>query len=710
MKKRKWHNNRIHNSNTHAEALHEEMPDYLKLWIFRILIDLGGYKEFLSALGFSYDSIAISIGLSERDDPFEDAEESNKINRRRLQELYSTEVSFLSSIVCNDVLSRNIKNVAKIAHLDETDCKILEFSILLQSEQSLIQATECLGDLSLAKSCYALSIILDLPLESVKAALKQGSTLARTGLVSLNSTGADSLQQKLEVISTNFADLAMSEVMDPIALLRGQLIAPTAPELSLDDFEHLDKNLAVLLPYLKNVCETSRPGVNILMYGQPGTGKSQLVKVLAKYLRTELFEVASEDEDGDAIKGSRRLQAYRSAQAFLDNRNVLLVFEEIEDIFPDNYASYFGGKDQQSGGISKACINRILEENKVPTFWVSNSITCLDPAYTRRFDFVIEMPVPPRCQRKRIIKSVCSDLVSNNCINRLAESEKIAPAVIARAASVMRSIKDELPEQRVSDSIEMMVENTLKAQGHRVKIGNLLKQLPTHYNPAFINTELDLEGLATRLKDNKSCRICLYGPPGTGKTAYGHWLSKQINMPIIIKRVSDLQSPFIGEAEMNIAKAFEQAVLDDSILLIDEVDSFLQDRRGAHHSWEVSQVNEFLTQIENFSGIFIATTNLMEGLDQASMRRFDIKTNFDYLKPEQAWQMFINQCKLHSISVKANGLRAKLTQLTVLTPGDFAVLSRARRFNPINDAWHMIQRLEEECSLKEPCHASIGFI
>ena len=114
--------------------------------------------------------------------------------------------------------------------------------------------------------------------------------------------------------------------------------------------------------------------------------------------------------------------------------------------------------------------------------------------------------------------------------------------------------------------------------------------------------------------------------------------------------------------------------------------------------------------MENYSGVFIATTNLMEGLDQASMRRFDIKANFDYLKPEQAWQMFRRQCKLQSISVRAKGLRAKLDRLVVLTPGDFAVIARSKRFDPVNDAWHMIERLEDECSLKEPGHASIGFI
>ena len=47
------------------------------------------------------------------------------------------------------------------------------------------------------------------------------------------------------------------------------------------------------------------------------------------------------------------------------------------------------------------------------------------------------------------------------------------------------------------------------------------------------------------------------------------------------------------------------------------VDSFLQDRRKARHSWEVSAVNEMLTQMESYRGLFIASTNLIADLDQA---------------------------------------------------------------------------------------------
>lgn len=116
-------------------------------------------------------------------------------------------------------------------------------------------------------------------------------------------------------------------------------------------------------------------------------------------------------------------------------------------------------------------------------------------------------------------------------------------------------------------------------------------------------------------------------------------------MPLSIKRASDLISKWVGDTEKNIARAFHEAEQDGALLLIDEVDSFLQDRRTAQHGWEVSEVNEMLTQMESFPGIFIASTNLMDGLDQASLRRFDLKVKFDFLRSEQAWELVRRYCK-----------------------------------------------------------------
>jgi SpoVK/Ycf46/Vps4 family AAA+-type ATPase len=398
------------------------------------------------------------------------------------------------------------------------------------------------------------------------------------------------------------------------------------------------------------------------------------------------------------------LRSLSASQCFLEQRKSLLLFDEAEDIFNDG--SFTKSSTAQT---RKAWINNMLENNKVPVLWISNSID-LDPAFIRRFDMVIELPVPPKLHRTKIVKSVCGDMISNSSLKRMAEVENLSPAVISRAASVIRCIEDNIEKPKLSSSIEFLVSNTLEAQGHRPININDPNRISEIYDPTFINADTDLKSISMGLASSKAGRICLYGPPGTGKTAYARWLADQLEIPILVKRGSDLLSKWIGGTEEEIARAFKEAEQEKALLLIDEVDSFLQDRRGAQRSWEITAVNEMLIQLESFSGIFVASTNLMENLDQAAMRRFDLKIKFDYLKHDQAWNMLIRQSEVMGLTLPTPVDHHNLNSITVLTPGDFATVTRQHRFRPIKSSAELVNALKNECTAKEDGKKSqIGF-
>ena len=256
----------------------------------------------------------------------------------------------------------------------------------------------------------------------------------------------------------------------------------------------------------------------------------------------------------------------------------------------------------------------------------------------------------------------------------------------------------------------LLIDSTLQAQGHAAVMRSNASGLPEIYDPAFIQADADLAQVASGLVQSKSGRLCLYGPPGTGKTAYGRWLAAQMGVPLLVKRASDLMSKYVGDNEKNIARAFRQAELDGSVLLIDEVDSFLQDRRSAQRGWEVSQVNEMLTQMESFAGVFIASTNLMTGLDPAALRRFDLKVKFDFMAPEQASALLRRCCSQMALDTPQPAQLARLARLHKLTPGDFATVQRQSRFRPIDSAHALVAALEAECAVKEGAAAGIGFL
>jgi SpoVK/Ycf46/Vps4 family AAA+-type ATPase len=232
---------------------------------------------------------------------------------------------------------------------------------------------------------------------------------------------------------------------------------------------------------------------------------------------------------------------------------------------------------------------------------------------------------------------------------------------------------------------------------------------PGLYDIGHLNTPADLSQIAANLRRNPSARLCLYGPPGTGKTSFGHWLADEIGQPLQLQKASDLLSPYLGLTEQRIARAFETAKQDGAVLLIDEVDSFLRDRTQTSHSWEVTQINEMLTQIESFPGILIASTNLIDQLDPASMRRFDIKLHFGYLLPDQVSRLLVSHCQNLKLQPPTSVDLNLAKSLETATPGDFAAVARQHRFQPFRDAGGLLQAVSAESDRKADRTRRIGF-
>lgn len=678
-----------------------------RLWLLRMLVPLALHRVFIKNEHFDNEFLAEMLGFGRWIDP-PDGEFNAQRIRADLRRIYAQAEKDAARVELPRVLARNLDRLTRLIALTDVDREILAFVTLLKSDRLLDDTADGLGMLSSAKVHQVLAVLLNRPEAEIRHALSLNGTLGRTGLVTLERRGTNTLTSKIELLDEGLPDHLLSSDDDNlVSLLRDVVTQAPTPQLGLGDFEHMSRTLEILRPYLARALDTQRRGVNIFVHGSPGTGKTQLARVLAKELSCELLEVTGQDEDGDAVNGERRLRTYRFAQSFFANRRTLLVFDEAEDVFNDG-DSLFGRRSVAQ--TRKAWINNALEDNAVPTLWLSNSVRGLDPAFVRRFDMLFELPVPSKRYRQRIVSDSCKDLLSADAKSRIADCECLAPAVITRAVSVVEAIADQLPTARVPEALEYLIGNTLIAQGHPPLSKPGAVVLPDTYNPEFIQSDVDLGAVAEGIARSRNARLCLYGPPGTGKSAYGHWLAERLDVPLHQKRASDLISKWVGGTEKNIARAFRQAEEEGALLLLDEVDSFLQDRRDARQSWEITEVNEMLTQMEHYNGVMIATTNLVKELDQAALRRFDFKVKFDFLRPKQAVELFRRYCAKWTLSAPRLEQFSRLMRLKNLTPGDFAAVARQQRLRPLRSAAELTDALAAECALKEGSRAAIGFI
>ena len=231
------------------------------------------------------------------------------------------------------------------------------------------------------------------------------------------------------------------------------------------------------------------------------------------------------------------------------------------------------------------------------------------------------MDIPPRAVRRRMLEEQLGRLpVEAGQKDLLAEHEGLSPALIAKAAKVVGAVNRTRPRTDLGPVLSLVLGSTLEALGYD-RNPRRSQELATAYRPELVSTDCDLAPLLQSLREHGKGRICFYGPPGTGKTAYGNYLARELDRPLLVRRASDLLNMYLGGTEKNLARMFEEARQEGAVLLLDEADSFLQARGRAERSWEVTQVNEMLTQMEDFPGIFFASTNLMDRLDEAALRR-----------------------------------------------------------------------------------------
>lgn len=476
---------------------------------------------------------------------------------------------------------------------------------------------------------------------------------------------------------------------------------------------------------IKRMLQVCKGRLNILLYGAPGTGKTSFARTLAKEMGLQTYEIRQGDEDGKNMNASARMVGIQIAQEQEDPKSSLVIVDEADELLRSGSGgfSFFGVPVGGRRSTEKGVMNTILDDVKIPTVWISNAAAEeMDESVRRRFDYSVCFERLNMTQRISIWKNLVAKHELGDLIP-VAKTEAFAARYATSAggiSTVLANVKRMKPK---AENVDELVAKLMKPHCQLMGITASDKFLPAK--------DYSLDGLNIRGKvkpdkmvkavrnyldadfneaseDKPRMNILLYGAPGTGKSEFCKYLGKALDRKVLAVKGSDLLSKWVGGSEQNIARAFRRAEAERAILFFDEVDGLVQSREMAEQSWQVSQVNELLQQMENFDGVMVAATNFCKNLDLAIMRRFTFKMEFDYLDDEGKRLFFERMFKTRLTEEEF----AELKTLQNLAPGDFRTV-RQEQFYLADEQtnWDRIEALKEECAVKKDGNktARIGF-
>ena len=228
--------------------------------------------------------------------------------------------------------------------------------------------------------------------------------------------------------------------------------------------------------------------------------------------------------------------------------------------------------------------------------------------------------------RKKIIVQEASSFMGSDYFVLNEMGIKIMSLAISKKKKPFRSKVGRVVEPDKIGKVDLFYNDNVK-----VETENLIKLLrPTNFKKCI--KRLKKRGI------NPSVSVIFFGPPGTGKTELVYQLARKTKRKIFLIDLTSIRDKWVGESEKKVAKIFSdyyrlmKMEIHTPILFFNESDALLSKRvsiSGSTDQMNNSMQNIFLQKLEDFKGIVMATSNLIENLDEAFERRFLYKLQIE---------------------------------------------------------------------------------
>ena len=348
----------------------------------------------------------------------------------------------LAPSILPDPLPEALAYLVRIFKLSPDELEVLTFLFLTKVSEPLKELGK---SLSLTKRTSFISRCTGLAVLEINGILAEASPLFTLGLL---------LPDSYDVVGCSLADPITRSFLGtaPVPFHASYTKTCSPSPFALDSFGVNAEDLGIV----SRMLSAPRP-CNILLYGEPGTGKSEFSKAIvascgkkAYFLNLPLAERGAVD----------RRFALQLVTRTIDPEHEVLIIDEADSIL--NTKTRYDGHDL----IDKAWLNIFLDSVPCTIIWISNTLWFSHDSARRRFAYSVRFGSLSAKARRLAWSSVLSastgpELVSPRFIQDASRRFEVNTAGIAQAVAVYRSIDPEgsLPEPEREKVLSRLLAN-----------------------------------------------------------------------------------------------------------------------------------------------------------------------------------------------------------------------------------------------------------
>ncbi len=472
------------------------------------------------------------------------------------------------------------RGLAELLGLTELELGIVRLSDACHRSPALAELFKAgaTGSEPARRQCDAIAHALGAVPRELRRAMDQRGSLRRRGILQripshpANRTFAIEALLRLSDELQDHVDERIAGLLDADAT--PFVDRPPAARFELDAWPHLQARLDGVARYLATSLDENAAGANVLLWGAPGTGKTELARSLAAAAGASAFAVRTTSLAGHG-HGAHELGVHSRLDNFSLGTSIaaakgrtVVLFDETEDILGAEVALLGSTPDDRP---SKGYINAVLESGAAPAVWIANSIDGIDGAYLRRFDVVLEVVAPPPAVRAAMLADALDGLeLPDALVAGLTANASVTPADIAKARRVVER-SGAVASGRAAATVRETVDAELKSRGERrlaVRPGSRLGDA----DGRLASIDLPADAALELLVPGSRARIALVGPAGAGKSAWLRARALQAGRAVARCDFSALADARNESPQSRLRRLFERAAERDEIVHVERVE------------------------------------------------------------------------------------------------------------------------------------------